>query len=187
MTDANLSTSQSAILTRILSLVTNASVDELYKISRTGTYIGEEENTTLEQAINTRVGTLAVNATTSDLSKLGRTVSLMMSKSITITQGEIIPSQNGSDGTFLSTDGSNDDWNGLITKNVLEIDDTSPQNDQILLYDGTKFKPSDLAIKTVTLDTDLPTTGNTTGDLYYSNESSKIHYWDGSAWQGIGA
>jgi len=33
----------------------------------------------------------------------------------------------------------------------------------------------------------LPTTGNTTGDLYYSNESSKIHYWDGSAWQGIGA
>ena len=29
--------------------------------------------------------------------------------------------------------------------------------------------------------------GNTTGDLYYDNEETKLKYWDGSAWTGVGA
>lgn len=186
MTDANLATSQTAILNRILTLVTSADADELYKISRTGTYIGEEENATLEQAVNTRVGTLAVNATSSDLSKLGRAVSLLLANQIILTQGEVIPSQNSADGAFLTSDGTNDNWAGLITRNTLEVDDAVPQDNQVLIHDGTNFKPKHLDFKTVTLDADLPSTGNTTGDTYYSNESSKLHYWNGSAWQSIG-
>lgn len=187
MTDANLASSQSAILSRILTLVASASVEDLYKIARTGAFIGEEENVTLEQAINSKIVTLAQTATSEELSKLARAASLMMAHSIVMTSGSTIPAQLSNSGKFLSTDATNDTWGGLRTKNVLEVSDNIPTNGQTLLTNGTKLVPASISILTVSATASLPTSGNTTGDLYYDNEETKLKYWDGSAWTGVGA
>ena len=179
MADANLSTSSSAVIAKLLTLIGTASADDLLKLSRTALLLENTENDSIEQAIDSRIQTLVTNASPEELSKLGRSIGFMLEPDYSIVQGELIPSQTNKNGRFLSSNGSNDSWDGVTTKNIHEISTDTPSNNSVLKYDSTqsKFVPTNLwPFKT---DTVLPVSGNL-GDVIIVNDT--INIWDGNNW-----
>jgi len=93
MADANLSTSISAIRTKILNDTPTATVDELVSLSRAAKSIGLTEDTSIETAINSRANTLSSNATTNDMVKLSNAIKQLRNT----TAGAVSPSTTSDD------------------------------------------------------------------------------------------
>lgn len=183
MADSNLNTSTSAVISRVGTLISSASAEELLKLCRTNVFLDQTENATLEVAVDSRVSSLTSTATASDLSKLGRAVGLMLDPVYTATVGEIIPSQTGSANTFLSTDGNQDEWNGVVTRNITEIGDEVPNDNDILLYDGTsKFDSNIPQIQSVATSGDIPVSGSVAGQVIHIQADDTFQIWNGTSW-----
>lgn len=93
MADTNLSTSISAIRTKILNDTPTATVDELVSLSRAAKSIGLTEDTSIETAINSRANTLSSNANTNDMVKLANTIKQLRNT----TAGAVSPSTTSDD------------------------------------------------------------------------------------------
>lgn len=182
MSDTNLQTSSSAVIAKLLTLIGTASVDDLLKLSRTALLLENTENESIEQAIDSRIQTLVTNASPEELSKLGRSIRFMLEPDYSVVEGELIPSQTNKEGSFLSSNGSNDSWGGVTTKNISEISTDNPSNNSVLKYDSTqsKFVPTNLWPFKV--ETTLPGSGNL-GDVVIVNDVFNI--WDGTSWISI--
>jgi|DEB0MinimDraft_10_1074344.scaffolds.fasta_scaffold32332_2 hypothetical protein len=124
MADANLSTSISAIRTKILNDTPTATVDELVSLSRAAKSIGLTEDTSIETAINSRANTLSSNATTNDMVKLSNAIKQLRNT----TAGAVSPSTTSDDiveGTsnLYYTDARTD---ARIALNVANLVDSAP-------------------------------------------------------------
>ena len=93
MADSNLSTSISAIRTKILNDAPTATVDELVSLARAAKSIGLTEDTTIETAINSRANTLSSNASTNDMVKLSNAIKQLRNT----TAGAVSPSTTSDD------------------------------------------------------------------------------------------
>ena len=93
MADTNLSTSISAIRTKILNDAPTATVDELVSLARAAKSIGLTEDTSIETAINSRANTLSSNATTNDMVKLSNAIKQLRNT----TAGAVSPSTTTDD------------------------------------------------------------------------------------------
>ena len=93
MADTNLSTSISAIRTKILNDAPTATVDELGSLARAAKSIGLTEDTTIETAINSRANTLSSNASTNDMVKLSNAIKQLRNT----TAGAVSPSTTTDD------------------------------------------------------------------------------------------
>jgi hypothetical protein len=93
MADTNLSTSISAIRTKILNDAPTATVDELVSLARAAKSIGLTEDTSIETAINSRANTLSSNASTNDMVKLSNAIKQLRNT----TAGAVSPSTTSDD------------------------------------------------------------------------------------------
>jgi hypothetical protein len=142
MADTNLSTSISAIRTKILNDAPTATVDELVSLARAAKSIGLTEDTSIETAINSRANTLSSNASTNDMVKLSNAIKQLRNT----TAGAVSPSTTSDDiveGTsnLYYTDARTDARIALNGASV-ESSDTAP----------TSPSDGDVWFKTDTLD-----------------------------------
>lgn len=184
MADSNLNSSTTAVVNKTIQLISTADADELLKLARASLYLDQGENSTIEQAMDSRIQSLITNATAQEVSKLGRAIGLMLEPDYVTIQGELIPSQTNKGGSFLSTSGTSDSWNGLITRNVNDISSDAPENNQLLVFDESQqiFIPTLPTFGMVTTQSELPSSGVQTGQIYFVVDVTEMWIWNGTIW-----
>lgn len=159
MADTNLSTSISAIRTKILNDAPTATVDELVSLARAAKSIGLTEDTSIETAINSRANTLSSNASTNDMVKLSNAIKQLRNT----TAGAVSPSTTSDDiveGTsnLYYTDARFDTRLAIANiTNVVALTHTGT----LSAYTGTKrwYAPKNITISKIKARVDTAPTG----------------------------
>ena len=158
MADTNLSTSISAIRTKILNDAPTATVDELVSLARAAKSIGLTEDTTIETAINSRANTLSSNASTNDMVKLSNAIKQLRNT----TAGAVSPSTTTDD----------------IVEGTSNLYYTDARTDaRIALQTGTTVYADMNAL--------IAATGMSNGDIALVTATNNIYIYNGSGWYKI--
>ena len=193
MADSLFDTPIQTIINQLTTDIPTASVDNLVILARMIKSVKQTENINLESLLNSRVNTLLTNASSvDDVAALSNAVGKMIDVITPDTStGKELPEQDGYNGRFLTTDGTNMSWDTLEFADFRDINHASLSDNDFLVYDsgGSKYIgeatiPSNVTATEVTTQTNLPS--GTFGDVATTTDTSTVYFYNGTDWVEFG-
>jgi len=186
MTDTNLTPSIDSLTARAAVVSTGANAKELAEISRVGPSLERTDSSQLETAIDSRAQAIAPEAVAAELKNIGKAISNVLEPSSTFV-GEFVPPQVQNSNKFLGTDGISKGWSEVSLSEIEEAHITNVSSEETLVYNIAQgyFENSSqiFRIAEVALTASIPESGAFVGETIFDQETSKLKYWDGSAWE----
>lgn len=193
MADSLFDTPIQTIINQLTTDIPTASVDNLVILARMIKSVKQTENINLESLLNSRVNTLLTNASSvDDVAALSNAVGKMIDVITPDTStGKELPEQDGYNGRFLTTDGTNMSWDTLEFADFRDINHASLSDGDFLVYDSGSGKyigeatiPSDVTATEVTTQANLPS--GTFGDFATTTDTSTVYFYNGTDWVEFG-
>jgi len=193
MADSLFDTPIQTIINQLTTDIPTASVDNLVILARMIKSVKQTENINLESLLNSRVNTLLTNASSvDDVAALSNAVGKMIDVITPDTStGKELPEQDGYNGRFLTTDGTNMSWDTLEFADFRDINHASLSDNDFLVYDSGSSKyigeatiPSNVTATEVTTQTNLPS--GTFGDFATTTDTSTVYFYNGTDWVEFG-
>lgn len=193
MADSLFDTPIQTIINQLTTDIPTASVDNLVILARMIKSVKQTENINLESLLNSRVNTLLTNASSvDDVAALSNAVGKMIDVITPDTStGKELPEQDGYNGRFLTTDGTNMSWDTLEFADFRDINHASLSDGDFLVYDSGSSKyigeatiPSNVTATEVTTQANLPS--GTFGDFATTTDTSTVYFYNGTDWVEFG-
>lgn len=193
MADSLFDTPIQTIINQLTTDIPTASVDNLVILARMIKSVKQTENINLESLLNSRVNTLLTNASSvDDVAALSNAVGKMIDVITPDTStGKELPEQDGYNGRFLTTDGTNMSWDTLEFADFRDINHASLSDGDFLVYDSGSGKyigeatiPSNVTATEVTIQANLPS--GTFGDFATTTDTSTVYFYNGTDWVEFG-
>jgi|ETNmetMinimDraft_22_1059887.scaffolds.fasta_scaffold04152_7 hypothetical protein len=193
MADSLFDTPIQTIINQLTTDIPTASVDNLVILARMIKSVKQTENINLESLLNSRVNTLLTNASSvDDVAALSNAVGKMIDVITPDTStGKELPEQDGYNGRFLTTDGTNMSWDTLEFADFRDINHASLSDGDFLVYDSGSGKyigeatiPSNVTATEVTTQANLPS--GTFGDFATTTDTSTVYFYNGTDWVEFG-
>ena len=193
MADSLFDTPIQTIINQLTTDIPTASVDNLVILARMIKSVKQTENINLESLLNSRVNTLLTNASSvDDVAALSNAVGKMIDVITPDTStGKELPEQDGYNGRFLTTDGTNMSWDTLEFADFRNINHASLSDGDFLVYDSGSSKyigeatiPSNVTATEVTTQANLPS--GTFGDFATTTDTSTVYFYNGTDWVEFG-
>lgn len=193
MADSLFDTPIQTIINQLTTDIPTASVDNLVILARMIKSVKQTENINLESLLNSRVNTLLTNASSvDDVAALSNAVGKMIDVITPDTStGKELPEQDGYNGRFLTTDGTNMSWDTLEFADFRDINHASLSDGDFLVYDSGSSKyigeatiPSNVTATEVTIQANLPS--GTFGDFATTTDTSTVYFYNGTDWVEFG-
>lgn len=193
MADSLFDTPIQTIINQLTTDIPTASVDNLVILARMIKSVKQTENINLESLLNSRVNTLLTNASSvDDVAALSNAVGKMIDVITPDTStGKELPEQDGYNGRFLTTDGTNMSWDTLEFADFRDINHASLSDGDFLVYDSGSSKyigeatiPSNVTATEVTTQANLPS--GAFGDFATTTDTSTVYFYNGTDWVEFG-
>lgn len=193
MADSLFDTPIQTIINQLTTDIPTASVDNLVILARMIKSVKQTENINLESLLNSRVNTLLTNASSvDDVAALSNAVGKMIDVITPDTStGKELPEQDGYNGRFLTTDGTNMSWDTLEFADFRDINHASLSDGDFLVYDSGSGKyigeatiPSNVTATEVTTQANLPS--GAFGDFATTTDTSTVYFYNGTDWVEFG-